>query len=65
VKRVADAVATVYIVLMAIAVTYPGVLPFNTIPPYVLGLPFAFFWPAAWVAGATLVFYFVQRTHRS
>jgi hypothetical protein len=65
VKRAAHLTAAVYIVLMAIAVTYPGLLPFNTIRPYVLGLPFAFFWPAAWVALATLVFYFVQRAHRS
>ncbi len=64
-KRVAHVTAAVYVVLMAIAVTYPGLLPFNTTRPYVLGLPFAFFWPAAWVAGATLVFYFVQRVHRS
>jgi hypothetical protein len=65
VKRTAHITAAVYVVLMAIAVTYPGLLPFNTTGPYVLGLPFAFFWPAAWVAGATVVFYFVQRVHRS
>lgn len=64
-KRIAHITAAVYVVLMAIAVTYPGLLPFNTTRPYVLGLPFAFFWPAAWVAGATVVFYFVQRVHRS
>ena len=64
-KRVAHLTAAVYIVLMAVAVTYPGLVPFNTIRPYVLGLPFAFFWPAAWVALSTLVFYFVQRAHRS
>ena len=49
-KRVAHLTAAVYIVLMAVAATYPGLVPFNTIRPYVLGLPFAFLRPAARVA---------------
>ncbi|OGU02056.1 MAG: hypothetical protein A2W29_03715 [Gemmatimonadetes bacterium RBG_16_66_8] len=64
-KRVANALAWVYFLMMAVAVTYPGVQPFNTIRPFVFGLPFAFAWPVFWVVGAGLVFYFVHRTHRS
>ena len=64
-KRAAHVTAAIYVGLMAVAVTYPGLVPFNTVRPYILGLPFAFFWPAAWVAGATVVFYLVQRAHRS
>lgn len=56
-KRLARAVTTLYVVAMAAAVTYPGVVPFNTIRPFVLGLPFSFFWVAAWTAGACIVFY--------
>jgi hypothetical protein len=33
----------------AVALTYPGILPFNHIRPFVFGLPFVFFWVALWV----------------
>ena len=64
-KRAANVVAWVYFVTMAIAVTFPGVQPFNTIRPFVLGLPFAFAWPSLWVLGAIVVCYAVERAHRS
>ncbi len=48
-----------YFVLMAIAVTFPGVRPFNTIRPMILGLPFSFAWVMGWVIGAGIVFYLV------
>ncbi|HEX9581636.1 MAG TPA: hypothetical protein VF970_11085 [Gemmatimonadales bacterium] len=64
-KRASRLLAGVYFVLMAVAVTFPGVRPFNTIRPFVLGLPFAFAWPTLWVLGAILVCYAVERTHRS
>lgn len=51
--------AAVYFVLMAIAVTFPGVRPFNTIRPMILGLPFSFAWVVGWVIGAGVVFYLV------
>jgi hypothetical protein len=44
---------------MAIAVTFPGVRPFNTIHPLILGLPFAFAWVVGWVIGAGIVFFLV------
>jgi hypothetical protein len=37
-----------YIVAGAIALTWPGVLPFGGSSPRVLGLPFNLFWVAAW-----------------
>ncbi|HWP38540.1 MAG TPA: hypothetical protein VNL18_13400 [Gemmatimonadales bacterium] len=64
-KRAANWLAAVYFVLMAVVVTDPGVRPFNTIRPFVLGLPFAFAWPVLWVIGAGVVFYLVHRAHRS
>lgn len=35
--------------LYAIAVTYPGIVPFNRIRPFVFGLPFVFFWIVLWI----------------
>ncbi len=43
-----------YFVLMAVAVTYPGYLPFARIRPFILGLPFALFWQVAWICGAVI-----------
>lgn len=39
----------VFCILNLIAITYPGITPFNRIRPLVLGLPFVFFWVALWV----------------
>lgn len=64
-KRTTHVIAWIYFVTMAVAVTFPGVRPFNTIRPFVLGLPFAFAWPVLWVMGAALVFYLVHRAHRT
>lgn len=43
----------------AVAVTFPGVVPFNRIFPLVLGLPFVLAWYAGWVVlgGVVLVLY--------
>jgi hypothetical protein len=65
VKRAAHTLAWVYFIVMAIAVTFPGVRPFNTIRPLVFGLPFAFAWPTLWVLGAIVVCYVVERAHRT
>lgn len=53
-----------YFVLMAVAVTWPGMLPFARLRPLVLGLPFAFFWVAAWIATAVPVLYLLDRVER-
>lgn len=38
------------------AMTWPGYAKFgNSIEPYVLGLPFSFFWVVAWVVATFLV----------
>ena len=46
----------------AIAVTWPGLLPFNRVRPLVLGLPFSFAWVALWIVLGFLVFLTVDRT---
>jgi hypothetical protein len=32
-----------------LALTFPGIEPFNRIEPFVLGIPFSFAWVIAWV----------------
>lgn len=38
-----------FFVFFVVAVTWPGMLPFNRIEPFVLGLPFSMVWIALWV----------------
>ena len=62
-KRPAVILAFVYFAAMAVAVTFPGIRPFNTIRPLVFGLPFVFAWVLAWVAGSMLVFLALYRSY--
>jgi hypothetical protein len=65
--RAARTFTATYLVLMAIAVTWPGMVPFARIRPMVLGLPFGLFWVAAWIGMAVVVLYLldlVERRHR-
>jgi hypothetical protein len=50
-----------FFAIYAIVLTYPGVLPFNRIRPFVLGLPFPFAWVVLWVVLAFGVFIVVDR----
>lgn len=38
-----------FLLFNALAFTFPAVLPFNRIRPFVFGLPFVFFWFALWI----------------
>ena len=62
-KRWAPWLATVYFVAMAIAVTFPGLAPFNSIQPFVFGLPFVFVWVLSWVVGSLIVFFILYRVY--
>jgi hypothetical protein len=53
--------AALFFILFAVAVTWPGMLPFNRIYPLVLGLPFSMFWIALWVFCSFLVLLLVDR----
>jgi len=48
---------------MAVAITFPGIRPFNTIQPYIFGIPFVFAWVLAWVGGSLVVFLFLYRAY--
>ena len=59
--RTARLLVAAYLVLMAVAVTWPMATLTARIDPMVLGLPFSFFWLAAWVAVAVPVLYLLDR----
>ena len=61
-QRAAAWIAIVYFIAMAVAVTFPGIAPFNKIRPFVLGVPFVFAWYLFWVIGALFVFLYLHRT---
>jgi hypothetical protein len=56
--------AGAFVVLMAVAVTWPGAVPAARIEPRVLGLPFAFAWPALWVVLSGPMLWYVDRVER-
>ena len=56
--------AAVYFVAMAVALTFPGVAPFNSARPFILGVPFVFAWYLAWIAGALVAFLALFRASR-
>ncbi|MEJ2205047.1 MAG: hypothetical protein P8170_13180 [Gemmatimonadota bacterium] len=62
--RTARALVGAYLLVALIAVTWPGLVPFARIRPLVFGLPFAFFWVAAWIAGVMPVLYALDRVER-
>ena len=60
-KRKVTWVAVVYFSAMAVALTFPGIRPFNTIRPFVLGIPFVVAWYILWILGALVVFAVLHR----
>ncbi len=62
--KAARALTVVYLALMTIFVTWPGLLPFARIEPFILGLPFSMAWIAGWVAGSVVVLYLLDRVER-
>lgn len=51
----------VYLLTMAVALTFPGIAPFNRVRPMILGLPFILVWVASWVALGFFVLIVVDR----
>jgi hypothetical protein len=58
-KEIATYLAVAYFIAMALAVSFPGIIPFNTIRPYVFGVPFVFVWYLCWILGSLLMFTFL------
>ena len=51
-----------FFILFVVAVTWPGMVPFNRIEPYILGLPFSMAWIAFWVVLSFLMLLFLDHT---
>jgi hypothetical protein len=47
--RAARRLFVIYLLAMAVALTFPGIVPFNKVRPFIFGLPFNFVWVAFWV----------------
>jgi hypothetical protein len=62
--RTARGLTAAYFTAALVAVTWPGLLPFARIRPFVLGLPFSMAWIAAWIAGSVVVLYLLDRVER-
>lgn len=62
--RSARSLAIGYFVAMAIAVTWPGLVPFARVEPLVLGLPFSMAWIAGWIAGSVVVLTLLDRVEK-
>ena len=54
-------VTVVFYTAFVLAVTWPGMIPFNRIEPLVLGLPFSFAWVVMWVVGSLIVLLALDR----
>lgn len=59
--RYARTLAFVFLAAYAVAVTWPGMVPFNRIHPLILGLPFAMVWIAIWIVAGCLVLWTLHR----
>lgn len=59
--RTARRLFIIFFLAYAVALTFPGVLPFNRIRPLVFGLPFSMVWVALWVVAGFAVFLVVDR----
>jgi hypothetical protein len=62
--RAARRLVGAFFAINLIALTFPGVMPFNRLRPFVLGLPFNFFWVVLWVVlGGAALWWLDARTH--
>ncbi len=59
--KTARILTAIYFGLALFFVTWPGLVPFARIEPFILGLPFSMAWIAAWIAGSAVVLYLLDR----
>lgn len=55
--------AIAFFILYAVAVTFPGVVPFRGPRPFILGVPLALAWTAAWVVASLFVLVHLDRAY--
>ena len=59
--RFARTLAFLFLVAYAVAVTWPGIVPFNRVFPLILGLPFNMVWIAVWITAGCAMLWMVDR----
>lgn len=59
--RAARILVAVFFLGYTVFLTWPGVLPFNRIRPFILGLPFSMAWVGLWVALSGVVLAILHR----
>jgi hypothetical protein len=59
--RTARALVALFFALDLVVLSWPGVLPFNRVRPFVAGLPFVFFWVALWAALGGVALWLLDR----
>jgi len=62
--RRAQRLAIVFFALNAIALVFPGVLPFRGPEPFVFGMPFGMIWTSAWIIAAFFVLLYIDSAYR-
>ena len=60
----ARTLTVVYFIAMLLSVTWPGMVPFAKVEPFILGLPFSLAWIAGWIAGSVIVLFLLDRVER-
>ena len=65
IRRLVPWGAAGFFLLFTVAVTWPGMIPFNRVEPMVLGLPFNMVWIAFWVVLSFVVLVLVDRLHEA
>ena len=59
--RFARVLTFTFLVAYALAVTWPGMIPFNRVFPLILGLPFNLVWIAVWIVAGCLVLWMLDK----
>jgi hypothetical protein len=54
-KRRVRVLFAAFLIVYTLAVTYPGIIPFNRVRPFIFGLPFVFFWVVLWIVIGLIV----------
>jgi hypothetical protein len=54
-------IVAAFFTVYTIALSWPGVLPFNRARPFILGMPFSMAWVTLWVVLGGLVLWAVDR----
>lgn len=63
--RTVRRLAAVFFLAYTVALTYPGMIPFNRIRPFILGLPASMVWVAVWIVLSILVLVGLDRAEEA